>query len=243
LIEGDISQYFDDIDHHILINIITQDIRDQSFIDLLWKTLRVGYGYTTDHIENRNLGTPQGGVVSHILANIYFNKLDIFMKSVKSTFDFGKRKKCNPEYTKMIRNNKLNINPLNPKDFNFKRLNYVRYADDFITGVIGSYADCLGVRDKIKEFFKTKFKLTLNLEKTRITNARRNSALFLGYKINIGKKRSDIIKYVVRCGPKKLTRVASRPIINGPIDLIVRKLILKGFAKAGKIVKPTRQKK
>lgn len=196
-------------------------------------------------IEFRNLGTPQGGVILPVLANIYLNEMDKFLESVKESFDNGKRKKVNPEYTKMIRgakvNHSLKINPLHPKDEKYKRLNFIRYADDFLIGVIGSYSDCWDIREKIKEFLSKVLKLTLNLEKTKITNAKKDSAKFLGYRIYIGTKNKDKIKYVLRGGNKVLTRVSSRPMIDGPINEIVNKLQEKGFAKAGKSGKPMRK--
>jgi RNA-directed DNA polymerase len=115
----------------------------------------VGYGYIPTIIKSKSIGTPQGGVISPLLANIYLHELDEFVFTLKSQFDKGVRKKQNPAYTAMIRGAKVDrskmINPLHPKDENFKRLNYIRYADDFVIGVIGSYSDCVSLRDSIKE--------------------------------------------------------------------------------------------
>ncbi|GAA3332384.1 hypothetical protein GCM10020331_092290 [Ectobacillus funiculus] len=75
IIEGDIKGYFDNIDHHTLINILKKKIQDEKFIRLIWKLLRAGYmEFST--FANSLIGAPQGGIVSPILANVYLNELD-----------------------------------------------------------------------------------------------------------------------------------------------------------------------
>lgn len=64
----------------------------------------------------------------------------------------------------------------------FKRLQYVRYADDFLIGVIGSREDCLKIREDIAKFLLG-IQLTLSLEKTRITHASTTAASFLGAQV------------------------------------------------------------
>lgn len=78
-VEGDIEGCFDNIDHHTLIRILSKRIKDQKFLDLIWKALRVGYleGHTS---RNSILGTPQGSVISPILANIYLHEFDLWVE-------------------------------------------------------------------------------------------------------------------------------------------------------------------
>lgn len=96
-IEGDIKGCFDNIDHHTLINIINDKIKDARIIQLLWKFLRAGY--LEDWRYNSTYsGTPQGGIISPILANIYLNKLDIFVMNIKDNFDEPRKRKFTPEY-------------------------------------------------------------------------------------------------------------------------------------------------
>jgi hypothetical protein len=70
-------------------------------------------------------------------------------------------------------------------DDKFKRLNYIRYADYFLIGVIGSKMDCIELRNKIKLFFKESLGLSLTVEKINIINANQKSIEFLGYNISI----------------------------------------------------------
>lgn len=99
-IEGDISSYFDTIDHHILINILRKRIHDEYFISLIWKFLKAGYIDDWKY-NNTYSGTPQGSVTSPIISNIYLNELDSFMEEYKVNFDIGKARKINPEYNRL----------------------------------------------------------------------------------------------------------------------------------------------
>lgn len=96
-VEGDIKGFFDNIDHQILISILRRKIKDEYFIALIWKFLKAGYleDWT---FHNTYSGTPQGSIISPILANIYLNELDKYMKEYQSTFNRGKRYKRNTEY-------------------------------------------------------------------------------------------------------------------------------------------------
>ncbi|EOW9529746.1 group II intron reverse transcriptase/maturase [Bacillus cytotoxicus] len=109
-IEGDIKGFFDNINHHVLINILRKRISDERFIRLIWKFLRAGY-LEDWRYNNTYSGTPQGGIVSPILANIYLNELDYFViTELKQKFDQGKPKsrKRNTEYRKYdMRNQRL----------------------------------------------------------------------------------------------------------------------------------------
>ncbi|SEG72595.1 group II intron reverse transcriptase/maturase [Bacillus sp. ok061] len=96
-VEGDIKGFFDNINHHSLINILKRRIDDEKFIRLIWKFLRAGYLEEWTY-NNTFSGTPQGGIISPILSNIYLNELDKFMKIYKQQFDNGARRKTNRDY-------------------------------------------------------------------------------------------------------------------------------------------------
>lgn len=99
-IEGDISSYFDNIDHHILINILMKRIKDKYFIGLIWKFLKAGYIENWEY-NNSYSGSAQGSIISPILSNIYLNELDTFMDELKAKFDKGNLRKTNPEYNRL----------------------------------------------------------------------------------------------------------------------------------------------
>lgn len=216
-VEGDIEGFFDNIDHHILINILRRKIQDERFLNLIWKFLKAGYIEEWE-VKNTYSGTPQGGIISPILANIYLNELDQYMEEYKSIFDLGKQRKKNHQYKmasqrlyrarRKLRENEgtlsreerkraiYNIKKLRkeienypctePFDTGFKRIQYVRYADDFLISVIGSKEEAQKIKSDLTLFLKEKLGLTLSQEKTLITHAS-NEAKFLGYEVHVGK--------------------------------------------------------
>eukprot|EP00172_Hildenbrandia_rubra_P002281 Plantae.Rhodophyta-Hildenbrandia_rubra.ctg30187.p1 GENE.Plantae.Rhodophyta-Hildenbrandia_rubra.ctg30187~~Plantae.Rhodophyta-Hildenbrandia_rubra.ctg30187.p1 ORF type:complete len:338 (-),score=19.91 Plantae.Rhodophyta-Hildenbrandia_rubra.ctg30187:225-1238(-) len=180
------------------------------------------------------MGFPQGGVISPILANIYLHDFDLKILAVAQTFNKGLRRKANPEYTKMVRDGKVNRKHFNypamSKDTHFKRMEYVRYADDFLIGVIGSKADCVEIKSNIADILKEEFFLKLNLEKTKITNTKQASAFFLGHCVHISLPTKDKIQYLAKRG-NKLVRLTSRPLLDAPIKEIILKLNSVGYCK------------
>lgn len=143
-IEGDISKCFDAIDHNKLMEILSLRIKDKRFLDLIRKALKAGY-MEFNKYSHSIAGTPQGSIVSPLLANIYLNSLDVFITELKEKFDKGTKATINPTYNRLARrkeraktieeklaihklllqvSSKLNIDP------NFRKLEYVRYADD-----------------------------------------------------------------------------------------------------------------
>lgn len=103
-IEGDITAFFDSIQHHLLIGILSKKINDKRFLDLCWKAIRVNYvEFPNVDIEKKNvIGTPQGSTLSPILANILLHEFDLFMdKLIKESNDSGRTSKDNPEYKKI----------------------------------------------------------------------------------------------------------------------------------------------
>mgnify|MGYP001080963072 FL=1 len=214
-IEGDIKGFFDNIKHEILVNILKERIADERFIRLIRKFLKAGYAEQWK-FHNTYSGTPQGGIVSPILANIYLDKFDKYMKMYADKFNKGERRKVSSEYRRL--NNKKTrlakklksvtdesvragmiteiketlaqtyVTPCHePMDANYRRIQYVRYADDFLIGVIGSKSECQAIKADIKEFMTEQLGLELSDEKTLITNAK-DKAKFLGYEIFVRSK-------------------------------------------------------
>lgn len=96
-VEGDIKGCFDNIDHHILVNILRRRIKDERFIELIWKFLKAGY--IEDWVyHNTYSGTPQGSIISPVLANVYLNELDIYMAEYAERFNRGKYRKHRKAY-------------------------------------------------------------------------------------------------------------------------------------------------
>jgi group II intron reverse transcriptase/maturase len=213
-IEGDIKGFFDNINHEILINTLKERIADDRFIRLIRKFLNAGY-IEDWKFHNTYSGTPQGGIISPILANIYLDRFDKYMNEYIQSFNMGKKRRRSTEagrcWKKKFRMEKKlevetdekskkklieairevkkerNNYPYGDEmDANWRRLKYVRYADDFLVGVIGSKAECVQIKENIAQFMRDKLKLELSDEKTLITHAQK-PAKFLGYDIFIRK--------------------------------------------------------
>lgn len=99
IVEVDIQGYFDNIDHEILIGLLSKKIQDQRFLNLIRKWLKAGYLEDWKYHKTYS-GTPQGGIISPILANIYLHELDKWAEEYKAKFDKGKTRKIAKDYAK-----------------------------------------------------------------------------------------------------------------------------------------------
>lgn len=247
-VEGDIKGFFDNINHEVMIGILAERIKDEKFLRIIRKFLKAGYleGW---HYRNTYSGTPQGGIISPILANIYLDKLDRYMEELKKRFDKGTERAVYPEtyelekkrgvIAKKLRNTnseeerrlltekiheidreKLTMPYSDPFDTNFKRLQYVRYADDFLIGVIGSKEDAIAIKEKVKAFVAKTLNLELSDEKTLLTHSEKR-ARFLGYDIYV--RRSAATK---RNKTGRLCRHLNGTVcLEMPHELMRKKLI------------------
>ena len=97
LIEVDVRGFFDNIDHAVLLSLLERRIDDRKFVGLVRAMLEAGYMEDWT-VERTYSGTPQGGVVSPLLANIYLHELDLFMAEMRADFDRGAKRRANPAY-------------------------------------------------------------------------------------------------------------------------------------------------
>jgi len=247
-IEGDISKCFDKLDHELLLETLSEKIHDGRFINLLRKLFDAGY--MEDWTFNETLsGVPQGGIVSPLLANILLDKLDTFVETVLiPKYTKGVKRKKNREYDRLMTNSlrlrerghvqeaeemrkkaqKLPSQDMNDPDY--RRLRYVRYADDFLLGFIGPKSEAEEIKQQLKEFLQETLKLELFETKTLITHARTEAARFLGYEV------------IVFQGDEKraIWDGKDRRSINGRIGLQIPKGVLeekiKDYTRNGKPV-------
>jgi hypothetical protein len=201
-IRGNISNCFDIFDHKLLLHLISKRIKDKGFIDLLHKALKSDY-MNQEQIFSSDMGTPHGYNLSPILCNILLHGLDEFMLDLQKDFEVQDR----------------NIDSRLHNDSSYKKLIYVRFADEFLLGINGNRADCVMIKEKIGDFLLKNIKLNLNLDKTKIINAKDEAAHFL---------KTTII----------INPLDNRPIRMAPITKLVNILTEKGLAKQGG--KPTR---
>ena len=220
-VEGDIKGCFDNVDHHVLVQILRRRIADEHFIGLIWKFLKAGYMENWVY-HNTYSGTPQGSLISPILANIYLNELDVFMANYAQTFNRGTKRTINPAYKKPLdvrrgkqewlkrnetkiseekrREVTAQIQEINqylrtipygdPMDNEYRRIVYVRYADDFLIGVIGSKEDAKQVKADVGAFISENLHLEMSAEKTLITHGN-DFAHFLGYEITASSEQNS----------------------------------------------------
>ena len=200
-IEGDISDCFGSIDHEILITILAEKIHDNRFLRLIRNMLTAGYMEDWQYHETLS-GTPQGGVVSPLLSNIYLGKLDEYAeRELIPQYTRGSRRKPGREYKRLAgrrwdarqRGDRAQARELarqmrvlpsvDPMDPGYRRLFYIRYADDHLLGFAGPKAEAEEIKAKLAAFLRGNLALELNAGKTLITHARTRAARFLGYEI------------------------------------------------------------
>jgi group II intron reverse transcriptase/maturase len=242
LINVDVENYFNNIDHQILVSLLEKKIDDRRFIKLMKSMLRAG------HMENWQFhrtysGTPQGSGCSPVIANIYLHELDKFVEELKLGFDQGKQRRQNPEYNslklKIVRLRKkvdtLNKNSEEAQqlrtqiaqldrrrksipsgdvyDPDYKRVYYSRYADDTLLGIIGAKEDAQKIMEQVRAFLKNKLNLPIAEEKSVIKQAS-EGMIFLGYEVRTYASQK-VIK--IRIGD----RHTRRRTVNQKMDLYV----------------------
>ncbi len=202
-IELDVAQFFDRLDHDVLVNLLAERIHDGRFLRLLTALLKAGY---LEHWRfNATLsGVPQGGIVSPVLANVYLDRLDRWVETtLLPAFTRGRRRRPNPVYERLrhratylrrtgrrrearpIRQQAQRLPSVDPDDPAYRRLHYVRYADDVLLGFNGPRREAETIKQQIGTFLHEHLHLALSEPKTLLTSARSGAARFLGYEITV----------------------------------------------------------
>ncbi|MFE3785991.1 reverse transcriptase domain-containing protein [Amycolatopsis sp. NPDC059090] len=224
-IEGDISDCFGSLDHEVMLSILGEKIHDGRFLRLIGHMLKAGY--LEDWRWNATLsGAPQGGVASPILSNIYLDRFDQFVEqSLLPEHNRGHRRRRDVAYKRVefaiqrakrrgdretvrkLRLQRRSMPSQDPNDPDYRRLRYVRYADDWLLGFAGPKHEAEEIKSKIRTFLRDELKLELSESKTVITHAASQAARFLGYEIR------------TQFADDKIT--GNRRAVNGRIGLFV----------------------
>jgi group II intron reverse transcriptase/maturase len=224
-IEGDISDCFGSLDHEVMLATLAERIRDGRFLQLVSRMLKAGY--LEDWTWHATLsGSPQGGIASPVLSNIYLDRLDQWIElRLLPEYNLGRRRRPNPDYKTVeyaiarakrhgdraelhrLSLRRRQLPSQDPADPDYRRLRYVRYADDWLLGFAGPRHEAEEIKEKIAAFLRDELRLELSQSKTLITHAASQAARFLGYEIKA--QHSDT----------KITR--NRRAVNGAIGLFV----------------------
>ncbi|CEH28309.1 DNA polymerase [Aneurinibacillus migulanus] len=191
IIEGDISKFFDTVNHTILVKKLwNMGIRDRRVLMIIKNMLKAGI---MDELKVNSLGTPRGGIISPLLANAYLHILDQWIVR-----EWEHKKLRKPPKHEM---NKYRAMKDSTK---LKPAYLVRYADDWVL-ITDSKSNAEKWKKRISRYLETKLKLKLSEEKTLITNVRKKAIQFLGLNLKAvkGKSRTGWVT-VTKPNPERL---------------------------------------
>ena len=244
-IQGTIKGCYEAIDHHKLIELMTQKIADDRFLDLIRKALKSGC-LEAERKKNTLSDAPQGSIISPLLANIYLHELDFFIKKLSKDYDtrLNEKNKSNQintctrigyiieEYEK----NDVEIASKTPcstpatttGETNYIKLRYSRYADDWLIGLAGPKKLAVEIGDKVQNFLFDKLNLGSTSTTPCIKHAKSEKVLFLG--TLVCSQNSALTRHT-----KNTTAANSCPSgrnqirLEAPIAKIIQSLHLAGF--------------
>lgn len=215
LIKIDLKGYFETLNHDILLKTLNKYIKKRKVLKVIYQWLKAGImeqGIKTTSFS----GTPQGGIISPLLANIYLHYID---QKMEELIKKGKPKTIyNPEYRKALYKNlqhKLRINReinLNPHT----RVEYIRYADDFIIGIKGEYDKAQTIKNQVTHWLEQDLNLLINKDKSKIVRANKGTR-FLSYMIKVNPTNS------------KITKRTHKKSLNGKIQIQIPKAKAKEY--------------
>jgi RNA-directed DNA polymerase len=186
VIEGDIKSYFDSINHKKLMDILKKRVKDKKILYLIERFLRAGILEGQEFFQSE-IGVPQGGIVSPLLANIYLDILDKYMEQYTEL----------SEYAKSVRKKKGLGNFL-----------YARYADDFVVLCNGNKGHVEAMKRELSDFLASELELELSWNKTRVTHIS-DGIEFLGFDIDRNRTGSGKLApriRIPRSAAKRMTK-------------------------------------
>lgn len=223
---------------------IKKVIKCQRTVELINKALQAGYiDPDTKQLNTSSVGTPQGSVLSPLLCNIVLHELDKFIEELRRSYNKGEKRRPNPAYVKLNSRRRYIRDPIlraksltemrrllasDPMDPDFRRLKYVRYADDFVILIIGPYSDAVKIREKVKNVLKSQCGLELNVDKTVISNIQKEGFKFLGADCNRANMTQN---HAVKLKRNITIRATTRLRVNIDLEKVYKKLVTNKLAK------------
>ncbi len=267
LINIDIEKCFDKINHEILLDLLSKycDQPTKELIQKLLKVGYVDLHNLANRSKYNVEGTPQGSLISPILCNIFLHELDVYIvNELLPAYNKGKARKKNPDYSKRytltdfdkkildqyplldkalkrVKHNEYvtgkKFEAMDAFDDGFRRLHYVRYADDFLIGFTGPRKEALEIQESIIKKLST-LELTVNQEKSKIFHSNDRGILYLGvyvryFSANIVRWRKDgnNTDRVSAQVPHRQAQAVNTVHFRAPIDGMLKRLVDKGLAK------------
>ena len=220
VIEGDITACFDHVDHQVLMHLVGHRIGDRKVLNLIRAFLRAGVINQHGGYAKTLTGTPQGGIISPLLANIYLSVLDQHFARRWDT-------EMSPAWRRQQRRRR-----------GLPNYRLVRYADDFIVLIHGDRSDVEAIRAEIGELLADRLEMTLSAEKTHISHIDKGFD-FLGFRIQ-RKHRADgktvILTYpskkALTAVKTKIKKATGRGTTSLRLEDVLRQInpILRGWA-------------
>ena len=266
-IEGDIKACFDSIDHKVILEILQRKIKDSKLINIIRQFLKAGYIEDWKFYPSHS-GTPQGGILSPLMANIYLNELDKKVVEMKAEFDKPRSAEATKAYNKKrneikhissklhhekdeslrrkllanLKKCKQELRKIPRSLQDNKRLVYTRYADDWLIGICGTKTEAEAIKEHIGSFLNDALKLELSEEKTVITHSSKRTR-FLGYDISV--RRNQTVKGFKKSGVKKRSLNLQVELLIPLEEKIKKFLFERGIVKqtAEGNLKPTHRKR
>lgn len=218
----DIKGFFDNVNHRKLIRQLwTLGIQDTRLLQVISAMLKAPIKLEDGTIEHPTKGTPQGGILSPLLANVVLNELDKWLFSQWEGFAMNRVKGIKAQYRKDGRRDVGNeIKVL--RRSNLKEIKFVRYADDFVI-FTKSRQTAVKIKEATIKWLSERLRLEVSTEKTKILNLKRKYLNYLGFKIKIkpkGRKRNGETKYVVDARMSDKAVVKTKQDLKNAVKLI-----------------------
>lgn len=196
VVDVDIQGFFDEVNHvKLMRQIWSLGIRDKQLLVIIRRMLKAPVVLPNGTVVHPKKGTPQGGILSPLLANITLNEFDWW---IAKQWEERDAKELQHHYRPNGAWDKGNIYSKLRKSTNLKEIYFVRYADDF-------KIFCRNEKEANKVYWATKkwleerLKLPISTEKSKVTNLQKQESEFLGFTMKLHQKGSKKVAFTHVC--------------------------------------------